>query len=1061
MNLSTSAVTSLPVEAEIFNRITDGILVLDRDWVCVFANDGGAAMLGKTREDLLGRDIWESFPEAKGSTFDTTYRRAFEIQEFVEFEEYYPPLDSWYAVRVFPSPAGVTLYFQNCSARHLSDDGLRQALESSQLDEIRYRRLLDGMAEGVIEGTPSGDFVTVNRAFATMLGYDSAEDLMANVTNIAELYADPRRGVGMQRTARVWTPAASEVEFRAKDGTSVWMRFRSNVKTAPTGEMIGLQAICEDITAIRETRQRLLAIVEGSADAIIGTTVSGIVTSWNGAAERLFGFTAEEIIGQPASWFAPADRVFEQVEMRDRLCAGGPQEHLETVRRRKNGTLVDVLMSASASIDEAGTVVALSVVAQDISARRAAQVALELSQQRLADAQRLAQIGSFEFDVVEHVSTWSDEFYRLLGIDTTLQPSIELFYSMVHPDDLSEWARRWDEAIENGSPFDIEFRVVRADGCVRRVRCRGAPQKALNGAVLRVAGTMMDDTDRAEADRVRRAAETQFEIGFEQAAIGSLISGLDGIVTRVNPAVCRMLGRDEEALIGRRWSQFKHPDEPPIAKLWQARLDAGHDTYQTERRFLRPDGSVVWVLMHVALVRDETGEPQYLFTQFQDITDGKKMEVELAHQALHDSLTGLPNRALLTDRLVHSLAGARRRGTQVGVMFLDIDDFKVVNDSLGHSSGDELLRQTSRRIAAAIRPSDTVARFGGDEFVIVADDVSSVETVQIAERVLEALSQPCLIGTREMSVTASLGIAIADATATPESLLRDSDVAMYRAKERGRGRLELFDDVLRSKAERRMATESALHRALERQEFTVHYQPIVDLCTGEMVSAEALLRWKHPERGLISPDEFIPLAEQSGLIVQIGAWVLEEACRQLCTWQEARPSMTLAVNLSVRQILAPDVSGLVEDVLRRTGARPSSLCLELTESVFMEDIDYFEATVASLKALGVQLAIDDFGTGYSSLSYLKRFPVDAVKIDRSFVVGLGADPHDSALVAAIVAMAAALSLDVTAEGVETRTQLDMLSRLGCRRAQGFFLSRPMQAAGITEIVADSQLWRVL
>jgi EAL domain-containing protein (putative c-di-GMP-specific phosphodiesterase class I) len=312
-----------------------------------------------------------------------------------------------------------------------------------------------------------------------------------------------------------------------------------------------------------------------------------------------------------------------------------------------------------------------------------------------------------------------------------------------------------------------------------------------------------------------------------------------------------------------------------------------------------------------------------------------------------------------------------------------------------------------------------------------------------------------------MNVTASVGIAIADADATPESLLRDSDAAMYRAKERGRGRVEMFDDALRSKAERRMATESALHRALEREEFTVHYQPIVDLSTGEMVSAEALLRWKHPDRGLISPDEFIPLAEKSGLIVRIGAWVLEQACRQLCEWQEVKPSMSLAVNMSVRQILAPDVAGLVEDVLRRTGAPAESLCLELTESVFMEDIDYFGATLSSLKSLGVRLAIDDFGTGYSSLSYLKRFPVDAVKIDRTFVVGLGTDPHDSALVAAIVAMAAALSLEVTAEGVETRTQLDMLSRLGCCRAQGYFLSRPMQAAGIIEIIADSHLWRVL
>jgi diguanylate cyclase (GGDEF)-like protein/PAS domain S-box-containing protein len=569
----------------------------------------------------------------------------------------------------------------------------------------------------------------------------------------------------------------------------------------------------------------------------------------------------------------------------------------------------------------------------------------------------------------------------------------------------------------------------------------------------------IDITERIEAEQQQHLAWSRFETGFEQAGIGAALLDLEGVPFRVNAAVCALLARPSEELVGRRWTEYNHPDEVPLWQVLLAQLARDDDTYADEHRYVRPDGTVVWASTNVTLVRDESGKPQCFLAHFLDITDHKSLEEQLVHQALHDSLTGLPNRGLLLDRLAHGLAGSRRRGTQLGVMFLDIDHFKMVNDALGHPLADELLCHVASRLTGSIRPGDTVARIGGDEFVVVCDDNSPFEIEQIAERVLDSLSQPFTIGDQETSVTVSLGIATADKVATPESLLRDSDTAMYRAKERGRGCIELFDETLRLKAEKRSTTAAALRRALEREEFTVYYQPIVDLSTGAMVSAEALLRWEHPDGALVGPDEFIPLAEETGLIVPIGAWVLETACRQLAEWQRTDPAMSVAVNLSVRQMIAADIVRLVADVIERTGARPEGLCLELTESLFMRDVIQFSDTLSRFKELDMSLSIDDFGTGYSALSYLKRFPIDAVKIDRTFVIDLGRDQHSTALVAAIVAMANALGLDVTAEGAETDDQLADLRRLGCQRVQGYLLARPMPAAALDKLIVGSHHWK--
>ncbi len=419
------------------------------------------------------------------------------------------------------------------------------------------------------------------------------------------------------------------------------------------------------------------------------------------------------------------------------------------------------------------------------------------------------------------------------------------------------------------------------------------------------------------------------------------------------------------------------------------------------------------------------------------------------HQATHDPLTGLPNRSLVLDRLDQALARSARTGGRVTVLFADLDRFKVVNDSFGHTVGDGVLLCISERLRAAVRPHDTVGRLAGDEFVIVCENLTDTGALDVAGRVAAAVAEPIVLGGRESVITASIGIAHADPGTGAEDMLRDSDVAMYGAKERGRSRIELFDAEMRRRMIDRLEMERSLRAAIAAGDLRLHYQPIVSFNGWEVTAAEALLRWEHPERGGISPAEFIPLAEESGLILPLGRWVLGEACRQLAEWRAAgRDQLRVTVNLSARQFSDPDLIDVVAEALARACLPADALWLEITESVLMEEVEATADTLYALKRLGVHLAVDDFGTGYSSLSYLKRFPVDMLKIDRSFIKGLGTDPEDGAIVLAIFSLARALRLGVVAEGVEHFHQLEALHRLECDAVQGFLLARPGPPDGL-------------
>jgi diguanylate cyclase (GGDEF)-like protein/PAS domain S-box-containing protein len=435
---------------------------------------------------------------------------------------------------------------------------------------------------------------------------------------------------------------------------------------------------------------------------------------------------------------------------------------------------------------------------------------------------------------------------------------------------------------------------------------------------------------------------------------------------------------------------------------------------------------------------------------------------DIRHRALHDDLTGLPNRLLFMDRLQQALARLRRHPSLTAILFLDIDRFNLVNDSLGHHVGNELLAATAPRLRQAVRSSDTVARFGGDEFGILLEEIAGEQdAIDMAQRIAAVFTRPFLLEGDEHFVTTSIGIALAQGGELAEDVVRDADAAMNRAKERGRARYELFDEGLRGRALSRLRVENDLRRALERDELTLEYQPLVSLQDFSIVGVEALLRWEHPERGLIAPLDFIPVAEENGLIEPIGRWVLEHACRQAARWYRDRPDsppLSMAVNLSAVQIANPCLADTVSGALRGAGLDPACLALEITESVLLADADGLTEALSALKAIGVRLVLDDFGTGYSSLSYLTRLPLDVLKVDRSFIDGLGTEPRDTAITEAIVAMSHALSLRVVGEGAETGLQVAELNRLGCDYVQGFHFSRPVPAPAITRMLEHGPDW---
>jgi diguanylate cyclase (GGDEF)-like protein/PAS domain S-box-containing protein len=572
-----------------------------------------------------------------------------------------------------------------------------------------------------------------------------------------------------------------------------------------------------------------------------------------------------------------------------------------------------------------------------------------------------------------------------------------------------------------------------------------------------------DVHDRKLAENAHRESEGRVRDILESIQLAAVLLSADAEVLYVNPYMLELLVGKEEALVGRDWFTVVYPEDTrtSAAETFRERVRAGTLQPYEESEVLTGNGERRLIAWNNTLLRDFSGNVTGAAAIGSDITERRRMEQQLVHDALHDALTGLPNRVLFLDRLTTAIARHRRRGAQFAVLFLDLDRFKLVNDSLGHAFGDQLLIAVSRVLAGIVRPGDTVARLGGDEFTVLLEDITDLQdAVDIASRIREALTKPVVLGGHEVFVRTSVGIAGSELGHTnAEDMLRDADTAMYAAKASGDATHRVFDASMHTRAIRLLNLETSLRRAVDKQEFILHYQPIVDLSTMRVVGFEALLRWQHPERGLVMPGEFIRVAEDTRIILDIGRWAIDEVCRELESWDLPTDlRCTVSVNLSGRHFSQPDLIDQVTTAVTKHKISPGRLKIEITESVIMENAESAILTLQKLKELGTSVSIDDFGTGYSSLSYLLRFPADTLKLDRAFVAGLGKGGRHVQIVGAIVSLARGLGMDVVAEGVETTEQHARLNILGCSLGQGYLFGRPLDSKRARGLAGKHLAW---
>jgi diguanylate cyclase (GGDEF)-like protein/PAS domain S-box-containing protein len=1054
--------------AEIVAQSQDAIVTHDLDNRIVTWNAGATRLFGHARADAIGRNATELLaddpsPEnvalhverlRAGVSLTRRTRGCTADGRLLDIETSLSPLRD----------ADGRLIGQITISRDLTDRiETEQALRESEARNRLLAGVVDQTTEAIVTKDLDNRVLTWNRGATALFGYSAEEAIGRNISTLVIPGADEERIAAAVADTRACRTHSRFEARRARNGRTFDVEVSYSPLYSADGEHIGEISIARDITsrlgaerALRasEARSRLLAaVVEQSAEAIIIKDLDNIILSWNAGAERMYGWTQAEAVGRNITLLVrPAASGADVARRIARLRRGEP-EAWQTVSHRRDGTSIHVDVNVSPLFDENGRHIGEITMVRDITERQRAETALRATEARNRE---LALIVDQSYDAIitkdttNRILTWNRGAERIFG-----WPAGEVlgrnFLALMKPEaEEAELRAAIDRIGERKAETWETVRTTKAGERIH-VEVTVSPLFDDDGQHLGEISINRDITARVQAEEALRDHRLFLEQAQAVGGIGSwALSLADGRLTWSDETV-RIFGLERGSFDGRpeTFQSLVHPDDVERVRIANEQAVATRAPYTNEYRILRPDGTQRWIYEHAAIICDDQDRPLRVVGVAQDITERRAAQERIEFLATRDPLTELPNRLLLRDRITHGMASAARNGTQLALLFIDLDRFKTINDSLGHRVGDELLKQVAERLARCVRMEDTLARLGGDEFVVLLQGLGDSQVAsQVARKVLKLLARPYLIEGHQLSTSCSIGISLYPTDGTDaQTLMKNADAAMYHAKERGRGNYQYFSADLHSRAVERLSIETALRRALERDEFELHYQPQVRMGDSKVVGMEALLRWNHPEEGLLAPGRFIRIAEESGLIVPLGEWALDAACARMRAWLDAglKPPR-LAVNVSVGQLSRSFVRS-VGRILQAHRIDGAQLELEMTESLLMQHVDENVKLLQRLGDLGVQVALDDFGTGYSSLAYLKKFPIDALKIDRTFVRDIVEDPDDSAITAAVVSIGHHMQLRVVAEGVETAEQLAILQSMGCDEYQGYLFSRPLPVQG--------------